>query len=58
MNYLYAPLLYVCYIRRFVCICYDADNNNRLVYRQKTIKKETIAHTTKCSDCFLSTLEA
>ena len=53
MSYLYAPLLYVCYIRRFVCICNDANINTRFSYKQKTIKKEIIAsHFPKSGDYF------
>ena len=43
MNYLCAPLLYVCYIQRYVCLRFSVGNNNCYVYRQKTIIKEIIA---------------
>ncbi len=43
MNYLYAPLLYVCYIQRYVCLRYYVGNNNCYILKQKTIIKEIIA---------------
>ena len=43
MNYLYAPLLYVCYIQRYVCLRYYDGNNYCYILKQKTIIKEIIA---------------